>query len=376
MSQRGKIAPNRTLRLILLLALLAVLVAAGISLFKDISRGRHGDDIEGRARVVGAGASFPAPLYQRWFKDLYQIDSRYQVDYQSIGSGAGISNLIEGRVDFAGSDYPLAEDEMSSIKEGVLQFPMTAGAIVFIYNLEGVSTLKLSRDVLAKIILGEIRQWNDIEVRASNPGVSLPDQKITVVARAEASGTTLHISRHIAAYSETFAREVGASKDPQWPKSLKDSGSLIRARGNAGIARMVDSVPGSLGYVQYAYAENANLPMASLENRAGNMVAPGPATFQAAITSVEEHLTQQNIADPEGRDDYPIVSLSWLIMRKSYPNPDVFPVLQAMVHYGLGDGQKAVEEMGYIPFPQSGRRKLLAYFESLGASGPLPKPEN
>ena len=345
-------------------------------MFKDISQGRHDDNIEGRARVVGAGASFPAPLYQRWFKELYKIDARNQVDYQSIGSGAGISNFIQARVDFAGSDYPLAKKEISRVKEGVLQLPMAAGAIVFIYNLEGISQLKLSRDVLADIVLGEIRQWDDPKIQASNPGIALPEQKITFVARAEASGTTLHVTKHIAAYSENFAQEVGASKDPQWPSVLKESGSLIRARGNAGIARMVDSVPGSLGYVQYAYAENANLPMASLENRAGNFIAPSPEAFQAAIASVEDHLSRENIADPAGANDYPIISVSWLIMRKSYENPDVFPVLQAMVHYGLGQGQDFVEEMGYIPFPQSSRNKLLEYFDSLGASGPLPKPEN
>ncbi|WP_051687401.1 phosphate ABC transporter substrate-binding protein PstS [Microbulbifer sp. HZ11] len=375
MNERGKVAPNRTLRLILLMAFLAVLIAAGISLFKDISQGRHDDDMDGRARVVGAGASFPAPLYERWFKELYSRDQKYQVDYQSVGSAAGITNFLQGRVDFAGSDYPLEDASTARLDGGVLQLPMAAGAIVFIYNLEGVAELKLSRDVLAKILLGEIRRWNDPQVQKNNPEADLPDQKITLVARAEASGTTLHMSRHIEAYSKSFAERIGASKDPQWPSELKESGSLIRARGNAGIARMVGSVPGAIGYVQYAYAENSKLPMALLENRAGNMVAPGPASFQSALVSFEGRLTRQNIADPEGVNGYPIISFSWLIMRKSYRNPDVYPVMSAMIHYGLGEGQEVVEEMGYIPFPESGRRKLLEYFDSRGASGPLPQPQ-
>ncbi|WP_231759483.1 phosphate ABC transporter substrate-binding protein PstS [Microbulbifer elongatus] len=375
MNERGKVAPNRTLRLILLMAFLAVLIAAGISLFKDISQGRHDDDVEGRARVVGAGASFAAPLYQRWFKALYNRDQKYQVDYQSVGSAAGITNFLQGRIDFAGSDYPLDNAQRQRADGGVLQLPMAAGAIVFIYNLDGVEQLKLSREVLAKILLGEIRRWNHPEVQKDNPADNLPDQKITLVARAEASGTTLHMTTHIAAYSDAFADKIGASKDPQWPSGLKDAGSLIRARGNAGIARIVGSVPGALGYVQYAYAENANLAMAALENRAGNMIAPGPESFESALTSFEGHLTRQNIADPGGQHGYPLVSFSWLIMRKTYRNPDVAPVLNALVHYGLGEGQAIVTEMGYIPFPESGRSRLLEYFDSRGASGPLPTPE-
>lgn len=355
----------------LLLGLLAALIALGVVLFKDIAQGRHDDRVSGRARVVGAGASFPAPLYLRWFRDIYHDDKAHQVDYQSIGSGAGISNFLHGRVDFAGSDYPLSQSEVAEVSGGVIQLPMVAGAIVFVYNLEGVQRLNLSRDVLADIALGKIQRWNDPRLQEGNPGALLPDTKITFVARADASGTTLRVSRHIAAYNKEFSQDVGASKTPDWPQALKEAGSLIQARGNSGVAKMVEATPGAIGYVQYSYAVLPKLRMAALENRAGNMITPEPAAFENAIGSIERHFTAKNIADPAGEDAYPIISISWLIMRKQYKNPDVYPVLEAIVHYGLNQGQDQAERLGYIRFPESTQKKLIRYFESRGSSGPL-----
>ncbi|WP_346837554.1 phosphate ABC transporter substrate-binding protein PstS [Microbulbifer sp. SAOS-129_SWC] len=353
----------------LLFALTLVLAALAVHFYAGFDSSREEQSYTGPVRVLGSGASFPAPLYQRWFRDIYREESDIQVDYQSIGSGAGIANFLAGRTDFAGSDYPLSESEAAKVEGGVIQLPMAAGAIVFVYNLPGIQRLNLSRGVLADIASGKIQNWNDPRIRESNPKAALPDLKLTLVARAEASGTSFHMSSHIAAYSKTFRTQVGASKSPNWPQALKNRGALILARGNFGVASMVASVPGALGYVQFSYAKLPNLQMAALENRAGNMIYPSMASFRAAVASVQDHLALEEIADPEGGDVYPLISLSWLIMRRKYNDPDVLAVMKAIVRYGLTRGQESEAAMGYIPFPRSSRKKIIEYFDKHGGSG-------
>lgn len=319
-------------------------------------------------RINGAGASFPAPLYLRWFRDYYQAHPNVLVDYQAIGSGAGIANLIQGRFDFAGSDEPLTETTVEQLGEEWAQIPMVAGAIVMAYHLPGIDELKLSREALAAIFLGEATRWNDPLISAANPGVALPDLPIVVVARVDSSGTSLLVTRHLSAISETFADHVGSALKPVWPKVLQDRGGLIRGNGNGGVARLVQAVPGAIGYVQYAYAHLSGIPMASLQNETGAFVPPNETSFQATLASFRAELDLSDLADPKGTESYPILALSWLIVPR--PADDAKgQALRQVLRYALTEGQKDAAPLGYIPLSPAAVEQIM---ERLGLPRPIP----
>ena len=299
-------------------------------------------------KIVGAGASFPAPLYLRWFRDYYLAHPNVQIDYQAIGSGGGIANLINGTIDFAGSDLPMTAEDAARIPGGIVQIPLTAGAIVIAYNLPGVDGLKLSREAIAGIFLGKIARWNDPLIVANNPGATLPDLPIFVVARGDASGTSFVTARHLDAISEEFENTVGVEMNPAWPKALKERGALIRGLGNGGVAAYIQAIPGSIGYLQYSYAQLTNMQMAQLQNRAGEFVAPNGESFRAAIESFRADLDLSEVADPKGDGSYPILSLSWLVVRKDQPD-DKAEVMKDVIRYALTDGQQVADLLGYIP---------------------------
>ena len=301
-------------------------------------------------RLFGAGASFPAPLYLRWFRDYYLAHPDVRIDYQSIGSGGGIKDMINGRIDFAGSDLPLTIAQKARVPGGATQVPMTAGAIVLIYNLDGVDDLKLSREAVVGILTGRIERWNDPAIAATNPGAALPDSPISVVARSDVSGTTFHVTRHFSAASPDFAQTIGATMTPNWPKVLKERGALIRGRGNDGVAAFVQAIPGSIGYVQYAFGHLTGMKMAALQNRAGNIVAPSQASFHAALAGIGSDPNPNNINDPPGDGSYPIIALSWLVLRQEYDDPAKRQALIDVIRYALGPGQDMSEQLGYIRF--------------------------
>ncbi|HEX4352832.1 MAG TPA: phosphate ABC transporter substrate-binding protein PstS, partial [Polyangiales bacterium] len=218
-------------------------------------------------RLQGAGASFPAPLYTKWFKDYATKHPGIQIDYQSVGSGSGVKAVIDHTVDFGASDAAMTPEEMRRVPEGVRLFPLTAGSIVLSYNLGGVTQLKLSRKTYAAIFLGKIKNWNDPEIAASNPGVKLPKTPINVVVRADSSGTTFVFTKHLSEISPEFASSPGVNKMPNWPVGT-------RSKGNEGVTASLKTTPGSIGYVEYGYANSQKLPMAMLENKAGKFIAP------------------------------------------------------------------------------------------------------
>lgn len=318
-------------------------------------------------RVVGAGASFPAPLYHRWFRDYFKTHPGVQFDYQSIGSGGGIEKFRMGLLDFAGSDLPLAKEELAEIEGGAIQFPMTGGAVVLTYNLPGIDTLKLSRNTVAGIFLGKIKRWNDAAIVADNPGTTLPDTLITVVVRADASGTTYVTTRHLAAISKEFDQQVGKSMSPNWPKILKKRGALIKGHGNGGVAALTQAVPGAIGYVQYSYAHLTGMAMATLQNQAGEFVAPNSESFLAAVASFRSKLDPKadDISDPIAADAYPILALSWLLMRKEYKDPRKVEALQNILRYCLTEGQKVSAKLGYIPFRTDSAEKIFDRVEAM-----------
>ncbi|WP_041604129.1 phosphate ABC transporter substrate-binding protein PstS [Thioflavicoccus mobilis] len=309
-------------------------------------------------KLNGSGASFPFPIYSKWFKDFSKETKGVRVDYQSKGSGAGIQDFINQVVDFAGSDAAMNDEEIAKAKSGVVLLPMTAGEIVLTYNLEGVGELKLPRDVYPEIFKGAISHWNDPKIAAANPGVDLPDEEITVVVRSDSSGTTYVFTGHLSTIDEEFKQTVGQGKAPQWPKSDR----FVKAPKNDGITATVKQTPGSIGYIEYGYAKLTKAPTALLENKDGAFVAPGPESGAAALAAAEfpeGNLPGSDVPDlrawvydPAGADVYPIATFTWMIFPRHQEN-DKAEAARDLVEYCLTEGQKIADEMGYIPLPGS-----------------------
>lgn len=319
------------------------------------SSGTSGDFV----RLQGAGASFPAPLYTHWFRTYTQSHPGVQVDYQSVGSGQGVTSVIDGTVDFGASDAAMAPEEIAKVEKGVQLLPMTAGSIVLAYNLEGVDKLKLSRDAYVGIFLGKITKWNDPAIAATNEGVELPDQNINVVVRSDGSGTTFVFTQHLSEVSPEFKEQVGVDKAPNWPVGTK-------SKGNEGITTTIHQTPGSIGYIEFGYAKGAKLKMVALENKTGNYIEPTIESAQAALAAVK--MPADLIAwlpDPEGEQAYPIVTYTWIIAYKTYDDESKVQALRDVLTWCLTEGQKSSEELGYIPLPESVTQQVMAALDNI-----------
>ena len=316
-------------------------------------------------RLNGSGASFPFPIYSKWFKDFSAATDGVRVDYQSKGSGAGIQDFINGTVDFAASDAAMTEEQMLKVERGAVLLPLTAGEIVLIYNLKGAPALKLSREAYTGIFRGKVTKWNDPLIAKSNPGVALPDRNITVVTRSDSSGTSFVFSGHLAAISPEFKAEVGQSTSPAWPKT----GKFIAAPKNDGVTAQVQQNEGAIGYVEYGFAKLTGWKqVANLENAAGNFVAPGPDTGSAALASAQfpdDNLPGGDVPnliawnfDPAGANAYPIVSFTWLLLYRDQDDAKA-AALRKLVEYAINEGQKSADSLGYIPLPENVQQKVL-----------------
>ena len=298
-------------------------------------------------KLQGAGASFPAPLYLKWFKSYSAANPNTQVDYQSVGSGSGVKSFMDRTVDFAASDAAMKPEDMEKVAGGVQLLPMTAGAIVLAYNLPDVPNLKLSREAYAGIFSGKITKWNDPAIVKANPGVKLPDAAINVIVRADSSGTTYVFTKHLAAISPEFAKSVGVNNMPNWPVGTK-------SKGNEGVTASLLTTPGSIGYVEFGYAHSQDLHMAVLENKAGNFIAVSTDSSKAALASAQ--LTPDLIvwvSDPEAKDAYPIVTYTWMLLYKKNDDKAKLAALKSLLNYGLTEGQKQAESLGYVPLPDN-----------------------
>lgn len=299
-------------------------------------------------QLTGAGASFPAPLYQRWAADFGRIHPSIQVNYQSLGSGAGVRQFLRGTVDFGASDSAMTDAEIAKAPRGALLLPVTAGSIAVAYNLPGVKDLKLSREALAGIFLGTIETWNDPLIAASNEGVKLPHLPVNVAKRSDGSGTSFVFSKHLAAISPAFDREVGVDKSTDaWPVG-------VGGKGNEGVTALIKQARGTVGYVEYGFAAHNGLAMASLQNRSGHFVPPTPESGAATLAGIAlpANLRAWPV-DPAGAGDYPIVTFTWLMLSKKYTDPALAKALREFVTYGLTDGQNVAPSLGYIPLPAS-----------------------
>jgi phosphate transport system substrate-binding protein len=314
-------------------------------------------------KLQGAGASFPAPLYSKWFKTYGAAHQDVEIDYQSVGSGSGVKSFIDKTVDFGASDAAMEPEEIGRVDPslGVQLLPMTAGAIVITYNLPDVKDLKLSRKAYAGIFLGKIKKWNDPLIAKENAGMKLPDTPVNVVVRADSSGTTFVFSKHLSAISEDFANSPGVSKMPNWAVGT-------RSKGNEGVTASVKTTPGAIGYIEYGYAKSQDMPMAILENKSGAYVAASTASGQSALASAQ--LPENMIvwaSDPDAKDAYPIVTYTWLLCYKKYDKKKL-DVLVDLLNYGLTEGQKDAEPLGYIPMPAPVVEKVKTAIQNIKAS--------
>lgn len=299
--------------------------------------------------VTGAGATFPAPLYQNWFVLLNRLVPVLQVNYQSVGSGAGIEQFTRGTVDFGASDVAMTDEQIAAVSRGVFLLPVTAGSIVFAYNLPGIEELKLSRQTYVDIALGKITRWNDPKIVADNPGLTLPDTNITFVHRSDGSGTTGVFTKHLAAISEEWNNTIGQGTSVQWGRQ---GATFLGGRGNEGVTAVIQQSRGAIGYVEYGFAKKNNIPMAILENKEGNFVPATEETASNALANVElpENL-RAFVTDPAGENSYPIVTYSWILAYQKYDDPNKAIAMEAIIQYGLTYGQEVASQLGYIPLP-------------------------
>ncbi|MEB3312292.1 MAG: phosphate ABC transporter substrate-binding protein PstS [Snowella sp.] len=315
-------------------------------------------DLKSDVALTGAGATFPAPLYQNWFVQLNGLIPQIQVNYQSVGSGAGVEQFTKGTVDFGASDVAMKDEEISKVSKGVLMLPMTAGSVVIAYNLPGVEGLKISQANLADIFLGNITKWNDPKLVKDNPDAKLPDTPITVVHRSDGSGTTAVFTKYLSAISPEWKSAIGDGKSVQWPTA---KGKFIGGKGNEGVTASIQQNQGSLGYIEYGYAKNNNITMASLQNQAGQFIEPNDASAADTLANVTlPPDLRAFIVNPEGEKSYPIVTYSWILAYKTYDDPEKAKAMEAMIQYGLTEGQKQSAELGYVPLPPTVVEKVAA----------------
>ena len=313
-----------------------------------------------QTKLNGAGATFPAPLYQRWIAEFTKANPNVQINYQAVGSGTGITNFTQGIVNFAGSDAAMTDEQIAKVKQGVVLIPATAGSIVLAYNLPGVESLKLSREAYSGIFVGKITKWNDPTIAKANEGVKLPDTAITVCERSDGSGTTFVFTKHLSAISPDFNTQVGQGTTVTWPTG-------VAGKGNDGVTALIKQTPGAIGYVEYGYAKNNKLTFAQLQNKSGAFVAATAESGAATLNSTQfpSEILRAWPSDPDAKDAYPISTFTWLLLYKKYDNKEILDVLKKFVTYGLSDGQKFADELGYIPLPKEVAAKSEAALKSV-----------
>lgn len=298
--------------------------------------------------INGAGASFPAPVYQKWTFNYSQQNPGTSVTYQSLGSGAGLNQIKAGTIDFAGSDNPLTLDQQQ--KDGLTQYPMLTGGVVVIVNLRGIANgqLKLSRDVLSRIFLGEIKYWNDKAITSLNPGLRLPKQKITVVHRADSSGTSFIFTNYLSKISATWKEKVGQGSSVKWPVG-------IGGQKNPGVCNNVARIRGAIGYTEYTYAVEAKLSCATLENADGQYVKPNLESFTAAAANADWSKAPgfyMELTNVSGANAWPITGVTYVIIRNDTP-ADRKQAIQRYFRWCFSEGADTARELNYVPLPEN-----------------------
>ncbi len=306
----------------------------------------------GQLKLNGAGATFPYVIYSKWF-DVYHQKTGIEFNYQSIGSGGGIKQTIEGTVDFGASDAPMSEKQMNEVKKkqgtDILHIPTVMGAVVVTYNLKGIGKgLKLTPEVLSDIFMGKITKWNDSRLKSLNPGVKLPDEAIFVAHRSDGSGTTNIFTGYLTKVSPEWKSKVGQGTSVDWPVGLG-------GKGNEGVAGLVKQTDGAIGYVELAYAEQNGLPYAALKNRSGNFVMPTFDAVSAAAAGAVKNMPSDlrvELTDEPGKDAYPISGFTWLLIYQHMKDKKKVEAIKNFLKWAETDGQKYAKELYYAPLPK------------------------
>jgi phosphate transport system substrate-binding protein len=327
-------------------ALVGVAAAAGLAVFATSTRSSRAD---ASPRVIdGAGATLPFPLYAKWSSELARVDGTLRINYQPLGSGAGIRQMADGVIDFGATEEPLSDAQLEDARRDLVHVPMTIGAVVLAYNVPGVAELKLTPDVIADVFRGAITCWDDPRLREANASTTMPSKPITVVHRADGSGTSATLTTYLARNSEAWRTEVGLGVSPRFPVG-------IGARGSEGVTAYVKSTPFAIGYVELTYAKQASLPIALVKNRAGNFVAPTIESLDRAAKSALGRVPDDlrvSLVDAEDPGAYPITALSFLVLPRDSRERAKGEALARFAWWGLHDGQRYAAALEYAPLPR------------------------
>jgi phosphate transport system substrate-binding protein len=301
-------------------------------------------------RINGAGATFPNPIYSKWFSEYGKANSSIQINYQSLGSGAGIRQITEQTVDFGATDGPMTDDQLRAAPGKILHFPTVLGAVVPVYNIPNVTTeLKLSGAVLADIFLGKITKWNDPAIAKLNEGVNLPGTDITVVHRSDGSGTTYIWVDFLAKTSPEFKKRVGIATSVNWPAG-------VGGKGNEGVSGLVKQTPGSLGYVELIYALQNKIAYGSVQNMAGEFTKASVQSVTAAAAAAAAQMPPDfrvSITNAPGKGVYPISSFTWILLYETPKDKAKGKAMVDFMKWALSDGQKYANDLGYAPLPEA-----------------------
>jgi phosphate transport system substrate-binding protein len=306
--------------------------------------------------INGAGATFPYPMYSKWFSEYHKAHPDIQINYQSIGSGGGIRQVLAGTVDFGASDGPMSDEQLSQAKTKILHVPTVLGANVPAYNIPGVTAeLKFTPEVLAGIFLGKIASWNDPAIAAANPGVNLPNQPIIVIHRSDGSGTTYIWTDYLSKVSPDWQSQVGKGTSVKWPVGLG-------GKGNEGVAGMIRQMQGSIGYIELIYAISNKISYGIVKNAAGAFVKASLESVTAAAASVKSMPAdfRVSITNAPGKDAYPISSFTWLLIPAQSKDASKGKILADFLTWMVDDGQKMTAELAYAPLPESVATKVKA----------------
>jgi phosphate transport system substrate-binding protein len=311
-------------------------------------------------KLTGAGATFPYPIYSKWFSEYSAAHPGVEINYQSIGSGGGVRQVTAGLVDFGASDMPATDEQLASSKTKLTHIPTVLGAVVPIFNVPGVTDIKFSSDVLADIFLGKISNWNDGRLAKDNPGVQLPDQKIIVVHRSDGSGTTYIFTDYLSKVSKEWANGPGKGGSPSWPVG-------VGGKGNEGVAGLVRQLPGALGYVELIYALQNKISYGEVKNAAGNWKRASIEGVTEAAAS-EKQIPDDyrvSITNAPGKDAYPISSFTWLLVPLKSPDPAKGRVIRDLLSWIVNSGESEVSAYSYAPLPRNVAEKVLTTVYSL-----------
>ena len=320
----------------------------------------------GSVILQGAGATFPAPLYQKWLSEYGNLHPNLKMDYQSIGSGGGIKQIKEQTVDFGASDAPMTDEDLKSAPGEIVHIPTVLGAVVITYNLESMKQpLRFSSDVIADIFLGKIKKWNDPKIGADNPGVTLPTNDITVVHRSDGSGTSAVFTDYLSKVSPEWKEKVGAGVSPSWPTG-------IGGKGNEGVTGQVKNTPNTIGYVELAYAAKNKLPVAHIKNAAGSFIEPTIDAVTAAAAASAANMPDDlriSITNAAGPQAYPISSYTYILVYKNQKDAAKGKAIVDFLWWGIHDGENFAKELLYAPLPADVVKKAEAKINSVTANG-------